>query len=146
MTLRTSAAAVVGLTLLAACAAATSPRQPARMTEYVSPVVLLVSPDSAEIARMRHDLGGDFYTVADDGTWYQAEARTLLDSLHIPYADVSSREARFRVGGVMRRFAWRPDDLPWYAVVYDGTSAPAVAPVYELRDHLPRTLLGPAGR
>ena len=93
---------------------------------YSTPIVLLVAPDSAEIAAMHAELGDDFYVVADDAMWYRASAYTLLDSLRIPYADVAKAEALFLVNGARRQFSWRDSELAWFAVVYDGAHEPEI--------------------
>jgi len=130
-------AAVAAFTLpLAACAPAPATVHAHDPVEHTSPIVLFVSPDSAEVERMRAELGADFETVADDAMWYRAEARVLLDSLHFPYADVGRGEGRFRVGGRTRGFSWRGAPGAWFAVVYDGASMPSITADFDLRDHI----------
>lgn len=116
------------LAALAACQPSPTPvPAPAEEVEaYSTPIVLLVAPDSAEIAAMHAELGDDFYIVADDAMWYRASAYTLLDSLRIPYAEVKKGEAIFLVDGARRQFSWRGSELAWFAVVYDGVSEPEI--------------------
>ena len=94
---------------------------------------------------MRGELGADFETVADDAMWYRAEARTLLDSLRIPYAEVGRGVARFRVGGRARRLDWRKTEAAWFSVVYDGRSRPVISADADVHEYL-RALRGEAPR
>ena len=113
---------------LGACQPSSTPVQaPAMEPEaYNTPIVLLVAPDSAEIAALQAELGDDFYIVADDAMWYRASAYALLDSLRIPYAEVAKGEAIFLVDGARRQFSWHDSELAWFAVVYDGVSEPEI--------------------
>lgn len=116
---------------------------PAPATAYSSPVVLFVSPDSAELAAFRERLGDDdFYTVADDAMWYRSAAYTLLDSLRIPHAEVGRSSARFLVDGRPQPFAWVDVPRPWFLVVYDGVAQPTIVPDIDLRDELARLVEG----
>lgn len=120
--------------VLAACQPSSTPRAaPAEEpVAYSSPVVLLVSPDSAEIARVYADRGDDFYVVADDAMWYRSLAYELLDSLRVPYREVRKGDALFLIDGAQRRFSWRDTDLVWFAVVYDGAREPEIVADVEL--------------
>lgn len=95
--------------------------------DYSEPIVLFVSPDSAEIHRLQQRLGDDFYVVADDAMWYRAAAIELLDSLDIPYAEVGRGAAHFRVGGMPKRINWEDTDRAWFNIVYDGNSEPVLS-------------------
>jgi len=104
---------------------------------YSSPVVLFVQPDSAEVQRLRQELGDDdFYVTADDAMWYQAAARTLVDSLSIAHADVPRGEARFLVRGRSTPFSWKDVDRTWFLVVYDGRSGPVIVSSVDLPGHV----------
>lgn len=121
-------ALVALVTALGACQPSSTPAPaPAEEPEaYSTPIVLLVAPDSADIAAMHAELGDDFYIVADDAMWYRASAYTLLDSLRILYTEVEKGEAIFLVDGARRQFSWRDSELAWFAVVYDGMSEPEI--------------------
>ena len=121
-------ALVAFVAALATCQPSSTPvPAPAEEPEaYSTPIVLLVAPDSAEIAAMQAELGDDFYIVADDAMWYRASAYTLLDSLRIPYTEVEKGDAIFLVDGTRRQFSWRDSELGWFAVVYDGVSEPEI--------------------
>ena len=123
---------------IATSAGAASGEQPAARdtASYNVPIVLLVSPDSQEIERLKQQLGEDFYTVADDAMWYRASAYELLDSLQIPYAEVRRGAARFLVDGRSTQVSWQDVELTWFSVVYDGKKEPRFTADVDLRDVL----------
>ena len=126
------------LVVSAGCAEpAGAPPAAARVPVYSAPVVLFVLPDSGEVQRLRQELGGDdFYVTADDAMWYQAAARTLVDSLRISHADVGRGEARFLVRGRSSPFSWKDVDRTWFLVVYDGRTKPVVVSAIDLPAHV----------
>lgn len=102
----------------------------ARAPEYTRPIVLVVRPDSAHLAELRRRLGDDaFYVTADDASFYQGMALELLDSLRVPHEAVTAARIRFRVGGVMKEYAWggQPDAPWWFVLLYDGESEPRIS-------------------
>lgn len=101
--------------------------EPTARPAYDEPIVLFVEPDSAEIDRMRERLGEDFYAVADDAMWYQAQAYALLDSLGVPHATVGRGAAHFRIDGEARRFSWREFEGAWFVVLYNGADEPRIS-------------------
>lgn len=122
------------IVLAAACAG--EPRQPGGRgprADYASPIVLFVSPDSAEVEGMRRELDDDFEVIADDAMWYRAQARELADSLGMAHAEVHRGQARFRVDGAPRLFSWRDASDTWFAVVYDGAHPPRIVSDVDLR-------------
>lgn len=128
------------LLLLLACASGDSsderdagPNAAAEESLQTTAVVLLVSPDSAEIEDLKRSMGADFYVAADDAMWYRASVYELLDSLGIAHREVTRGSARFAVGGDPIEVSWADVDLAWFAVVYDGTSAPVITADVELR-------------
>lgn len=106
--------------------------------DYSTPIVLFVSPDSAEVAGLSHELDDDFEEIAREGRMFRAAARQLVDSLHIAHADVRRGEATFRVGREVRRFSWRDAEPIWFSVVYDGVSEPRITVDMDLRRNLGR--------
>ena len=128
---------VAGLVLLAARPAPAPAQAPIR--EYSRPIVLIVQPDSADLARLRRRLGDEaFYITADDAMWYQAQALELLDSLHVPYETVPRGPIRFRVRGQMKQYTWGDADGTWFALIYDGTSEPKVSSGVDLAEEVRR--------
>jgi len=102
----------------------------ARVPEYTRPIVLVVRPDSAQLEQLRRRLGDDaFYVTADDASFYQGMAFELLDSLRVPYEAVTGARIRFRVGGVMKEYAWggQPDAPWWFVLLYDGEAEPRIS-------------------
>ena len=102
--------------------------------EYSAPIVLFVSPDSAEIDRLQRAMGEDFFVVADDAMWYRAAAYEFLDSLGITHAEVRRGSARFLIDGRPRDVGWEDVDRDWFLVVYDGRAAPAIASDVDIRE------------
>ena len=103
------------------------PSQSVPSADYSEPIVLFVTPDSAEIHRLQQQLGDDFFVVADDAMWYRAAAIQLLDSLNIRHVDVGRGAAHFRVGGMPKLVSWEDTDRVWFNIVYDGNSEPIVS-------------------
>ncbi|MFL5539871.1 MAG: hypothetical protein ACJ8J0_12805 [Longimicrobiaceae bacterium] len=101
----------------------------ARVREYTRPIVLVVRPDSAQLAQLRRRLGDEaFYVTADDASFYQARAFEVLDSLRVPCEAVAAARIRFRVGGVMKEYTWGgPDAAWWFVLLYDGESEPRIS-------------------
>ena len=100
----------------------------ARVLEYTRPIVLVVRPDSAQLAQLRRRLGDDaFYVTADDASFYQARAFEVLDSLRVPYEAVVAARIRFRVGGVMKEYTWGGADAAWFVLLYDGDAEPRIS-------------------
>ena len=130
----------VALAALAACAhPADIAHGGAPVATYSTPVVLFVQPDSAEVARLHGELGGDaFHTTADDAMGYQAGALAILDGAGVAHQDVRRGEARFVVRGRARRFGWNDVDRSWFVVVYDGVTEPFIASPADLHEHLGR--------
>ena len=94
---------------------------------YRSAVVLFFSPDSLDIERLKREHGEtDFYAIADDAMWYQDGAFTLLDSLGVAYTTAKRSPVRFEVDGDVHTYTWEDVESGWFAVVYDGATAPRV--------------------
>lgn len=125
------------------CTASSDPApERGRTAVFSEPVVLLVSPDSLEVDRLRRELGDDFYVTADDAMWYRAEALALLDRLGIPHRDVGRGAARFLVDGEPRVVSWEATGRAWFSIVYDGRAEPKLASDIDLREavsNFPRT-------
>jgi hypothetical protein len=102
--------------------------------DFSAPIVLFVSPDSAEIDRLQRTRGEDFYVAADDAMWYRAAAYEFLDSVGIPHVEARRDSARFLVDGRPRVVAWDDVDRTWFAIVYDGRGAPAIAADVDIRE------------
>jgi hypothetical protein len=124
------------LAILASSSCAEPPdRAPERLqADYSEPIVLLLSPDSAEVSRLQQELGDDFFVVADDAMWYRAEAVAWLDSLQIPHVEVGRGTARFLVDGRSRRVSWEDAAQTWFSVVYDGKAEPKISSDVDLRE------------
>lgn len=115
--------------------------------EHETQVVLLVTPDSADVERLRARLGADFEVVADDANWYRAQALQLLDSLRIPHRDAPRGRRTFLVDGQPRTFDWSNVARDWFAIVYDGRHLPRVVADIDLPEALaPFTGTAPASR
>ena len=57
--------------------------------------VVGISPDSIQIAEMKKEYGEeDFYTVAEDALWYNAQMLEVIDSLKIKYIHSDKRLIR----------------------------------------------------
>jgi hypothetical protein len=136
---------VAGLILLAASPARTAAQAPVR--EHSRPIVLIVQPDSAELARLRRRLGDEAFAItADDAMWYQAQALELLDSLHVPHETVSRGPIRFLVRGEMKEYTWGDSDGTWFALIYDGVSEPKVSSGVDLAEEVRRLRPAPERR
>ena len=122
-------------------------RAQAPVREYSRPIVLIVQPDSAELARLRRRLGDEAFTItADDAMWYQAQALELLDSLHVPHQTVGRGPLRFQVRGQMKEYTWGDADGTWFALIYDGESEPRVSSGVDLAEEVRRLLPAPERR
>jgi hypothetical protein len=117
-----------------ACETGSQPASHAAPTaDYSEPIVLLVSPDSAEIERLKGELGEDFGVTADDAMWYRAAAYALLDSLQIRHAEVTRGAARFLVAGKPTLVSWDNAEQAWFAIIYNGRDTPTLVPDIDLR-------------
>ena len=122
---------LLALLLLLASPFCTAQREPDDV--YRSAVVLFVSPDSLGIERLKREHGDEeFYAIADDAMWYRAEAFALLDSLGVAYTTAERSPMRFEVDGDVQTYTWEDVESGWFAVVYDGATAPRVVPGIDL--------------
>lgn len=66
-----------------------SPDTPGNVQVIDSSAVIVVNPTEEQIKEMEEKYGEDFYTIADDNSYYQSDATLKLDSLHVKtiYAD-----------------------------------------------------------
>ncbi len=68
-------------------------------TTKVQPIdykcALLIYPNEKQIEEMKKEYGEDFFTIADDGNYYQGTAIGLLDSLKIKTISANKPFIRF---------------------------------------------------
>jgi hypothetical protein len=125
--------------LMVACGApADVTHDPLVVQNYSTPIVLLISPDSAELENLHERLGADFYTVADDAMWYRAAAYDLLEREKIDHEERTRGEASFLVDGEVETFSWQNVDMDWFLVLYDGATRPTISADIDFPDLIAR--------
>ncbi len=83
--------------------------------------VLLFYPRNRTIDSLKNKHGDDFYTVADDANFYSAEIIKSLDSLKVPYRNISDSIKIIikNPQGQKKEVKNTNKDWYWYVVTYD---------------------------
>ncbi|TWP27371.1 hypothetical protein ETU09_07970 [Apibacter muscae] len=83
-------------------------------------MVFLIYPSQKTVDSLKLSLGDDFYTIADDANYYDAQIMEYLDSLHIPYINVSdSIQLVLRKKNNPDLMILKNNVNPWYAILYN---------------------------
>lgn len=72
------------------------------VTELTAACAIIVYPTDEQLAVLEANYGDDFATIADDATFYQGNARMLLDSLHVPIQQ--AKHAFIRLKGTAKTY------------------------------------------
>jgi hypothetical protein len=101
---------------------------------FESDCALLISPTDEQIAAMKKQYGEeDFYIIADDNVWYDANAMSLLDSVGVKVISPKKRYARLT--GVNSQ--WILDlrgegALPWNLIFFSTKKGPEIFSTVDL--------------
>ena len=88
---------------------------------------LLISPTTERIESMKKEYGEDFFTIADDATYYQGTAIGLLDSLKIK--TVSTTKSNVKFNGTSKSWTlniMRKDYPAWNLVFFKRDKEPKI--------------------
>jgi hypothetical protein len=104
------------------------PVDTAAVETYDQTCAVLVYPTDDQIEEMKKEYGDDFYTVADDGQFYQAAAIEKLDSAGITqFVSNVKRYARFKGAGREWLLDVRKRDFPeWNIILFSKEKAPKI--------------------
>ncbi|HEY3429196.1 MAG TPA: hypothetical protein VGK39_00885 [Cyclobacteriaceae bacterium] len=101
--------------------------------------VLVVNPTDEQIEAMKKEYGEeDFYTIADDASFYQAEAISLIDSLGIKKVAAVKPFALLVGEAAPKTISLRRKGAPgWMIILFNKNKAPEIVPAIDVnRDKL----------
>lgn len=88
---------------------------------------ILIYPTNEQIDEMQKEYGEDFYTIADDNSWYQAEALRLIDSLQVRELRTTNRFIRLKGESNSWDLDIRKKNLPaWNLIFFKTTKEPKI--------------------
>jgi hypothetical protein len=100
--------------------------------EIHSACVILVDPDTDQIAQWKREDEQGFYITADDANWYRASALTIFDSLHIPLVSADRRYLRL-VGNKKWVLDVKKKNLPrWNIILFVPTKEPKITAAIDI--------------
>lgn len=90
--------------------------------------VIVINPTDEQIDKMIREYGeDDFYTVADDNSFYQASAMAQLDSFAVHTVMAEKRYLKLAGNGKTWLIDVRPEGAPeWNMIFFDKTQEPKV--------------------
>jgi hypothetical protein len=94
-----------------------------------STAVILIRPNEAQLKEMEEKYGEDFYTIADDASFYQAEAMMRVDSVGVKKISVSPEHNYVHLKGTSRNWllSIRKEGAPeWNVVFFDVNKGPEI--------------------
>jgi len=95
---------------------------------------ILIYPTDSQIEALKKQYGeDDFYTVADDNSWYQGQAIHLVDSLQIKTATVQGRYLTLKGQDATWTLDVRRGDLlSWGLIFFHKAKSPIVVSTVDL--------------
>lgn len=88
---------------------------------------ILIYPTDEQIDEMKKEFGEDFYTIADDNLWYQAQAIGIIDSMHVKQFSTTDRFIRFEGKNNNWDLDIRKKNLPaWNLIFFKKTKEPKI--------------------
>lgn len=106
------------------------------LQEISETVAILIYPTDAQIEKMEKEYGEeDFYTVADDNTYYQGTAMGMIDSLGVNTITAKNRFIRFK--GRDGKSIWTLDIRkkgapPWNLIFFHTDKSPEIISTVDL--------------
>jgi hypothetical protein len=96
---------------------------------------LLVYPSDEQIETMKEEYGEEnFYTVADDGNYYQGTAIGMIDSLNVPTVNAERPYVRFKADNQQWTLHVRGKNAPpWNIIFFKKGKKPAIISTVELQ-------------
>ena len=91
--------------------------------------VIIINPTEAQVAEMEEKYGEDFYTIADDNSFYQYEAAARLDSLGIK--TISAEKDFLQLQGKSEKWILdiRKEGAPeWNMIFFHTGKKPEIVP------------------
>ncbi len=83
--------------------------------------IIEIAPDSLAIEKLKKEMGeDDFYTIAGDWAYYQAQLGALSDSLNINFISTEKRRVEIRTPNKTVRFDADTASKPWNYFYFDG--------------------------
>lgn len=103
-------------------------------------VALMITPTEAQVNALEAEYGEDFYTIADDASYYQAMAGMMIDSLGVNSVNASKPFVQFIGASDTFTLDIRKQGLPeWNVIFFNTKKSPEVIPAIELTEEKIRT-------
>lgn len=97
----------------------TSPKADTATVQVISePVALIIVPTTEQAAAMEKEFGEDFYTIADDASYYQSIAIGMIDSLGIKSVNATKPFISFKGTDTNYTLDIRRDGLPEWNIIF----------------------------
>jgi hypothetical protein len=110
------------------------------LQEITESVALLILPTTEQVEALEAEYGEDFYTIADDASYYQSMASTMIDSLGVKSIDASKPFVRFVGRDSVYTLDIRKQGLPeWNIIFFNTAKAPEIIPAIELTEEKIKT-------
>ncbi len=100
---------------------------------------ILIFPTEKQIELMQEEHGEDFYTIADDNSFYQSQAITFLDSLNIHTIIVGSKRYLKLIDENKKEWILdiRQNGAPgWNLIFFSSNKKPKVVPAIDVTNEL----------
>lgn len=92
-----------------------------------SPCVIMVNPTPEQVSKMEEEYGDDFATIADDNSYYQAEAISKLDSASVKVIFAEKRYVSFVGQNETWTLDLRKEGAPeWNVIFYNPQKTPEI--------------------
>jgi hypothetical protein len=91
--------------------------------------VIVINPNEAQLKEMEEKYGEDFYTIADDASFYLAEAMMRVDSVGVKKIRISPEHNYVHLKGTTRNWllSIRKEGAPeWNVVFFDVNKEPEI--------------------
>jgi hypothetical protein len=98
-------------------------------------MALIVLPTPAQVEAMEAEYGEDFYTIADDASYYQSIAMQMIDSLQVKTVHASKRFVQFTTEEDTVTLDVRKQGVPeWNIIFFHVKKKPEIIPAIELTE------------
>lgn len=103
--------------------------------------VLIVNPTDEQIEEMKKEYGEeDFYTIADDASFYQADAISLIDSVGVKRVNADKPFALFVGESMPLTVNIRKKDAPgWMLILFNKNKTPEIVPAIDVNREMLET-------
>lgn len=108
-----------------------------------STCVIVINPSDEQLATMETEYGEDFYTIADDNSYYQAEASMKLDSFSIKTVQADQRFLKLKGTSETWIIDIRKDGAPeWNMILFHPHKKPEVVSSINVTEEKINTYFG----